>query len=86
MNLICRDSVSVPEVFPEVSSKRVLCSRLVPGVSIDKVAEMDAAVRDSVGTRLLRWGLMPHQGRAQGRHPASHPDATAGWRAHPGRG
>jgi len=53
---LARD-VEVPEVFPAACGKRVLTSRLVPGVPIDRVAGMDQATRDSVGTRLLRLTL-----------------------------
>lgn len=49
-----RSQFNVPEVFPDLCSRRVLCSRLVAGVPIDQVAQMPSAVRDEVGTRLLR--------------------------------
>lgn len=48
---------NVPEAISEMSSKRVLTSVLVPGVPIDKIAQMSQAVRDDVGTRLLRLTL-----------------------------
>ncbi|MCO5547704.1 hypothetical protein L7F22_001155 [Adiantum nelumboides] len=49
--------VYVPKVFPQHSSKHVLTTELVPGVSIDKVANMKQSVRDSVGRRLLHLTL-----------------------------
>jgi aarF domain-containing kinase len=52
-----RGQFSVPEVIPELSSKRVLASRLVPGVPIDKVALLGQEARNEVGTRLLRLTL-----------------------------
>ncbi|PSC71114.1 aarF domain-containing kinase 4 [Micractinium conductrix] len=47
----------VPDVIPELSTEQVLTSEWVPGVHIDKVAEMPQAVRDEVGTKLLRLTL-----------------------------
>ncbi|EFN54887.1 hypothetical protein CHLNCDRAFT_24033, partial [Chlorella variabilis] len=47
----------VPDVVPELSSERVLASEWVPGVHIDKVAAMPQAVRDEVGTKLLKLTL-----------------------------
>lgn len=52
-----REVFHVPEVIPWVSSSRVLTSEWVHGVSIDKVKDMPQAVRDAVGTRLLRLTL-----------------------------
>ncbi|KAH7446741.1 hypothetical protein KP509_01G071700 [Ceratopteris richardii] len=49
--------VYVPKVFSEVSSKHVLTTELVAGVSIDKVANMNQSIRDSVGRRLLHLTL-----------------------------
>ncbi|MCO5607180.1 hypothetical protein L7F22_061373 [Adiantum nelumboides] len=49
--------VYVPKVFPQHSSKHVLTTELVPGVSIDKIANMKQSVRDSVGRRLLHLTL-----------------------------
>lgn len=62
----CAKNFRVPAVVPELSSERVLCSEWAPGIHIDKVAELDQSVRDSVGTRLLgltlkelyEWGYM----------------------------
>lgn len=52
-----RGPFRVPAPVPELSSKRVLTSELVPGVPIDKVALLDQKVRDEVGTKLLRLTL-----------------------------
>lgn len=47
----------VPKVIAEFSSKRVLTTELVPGVSIDNVAEMSQDVRNRVGGSLLHLTL-----------------------------
>ncbi|WIA42034.1 hypothetical protein OEZ86_009324 [Tetradesmus obliquus] len=47
----------VPEVIPELSSQQVLTTEWVNGVTIDKVAQLDQATRDLVGTWLLRLTL-----------------------------
>ena len=47
----------VPQVYPDLCSKRVLTSEFVPGTPIDQVAHLTSTVRDSVGTRLLRLTL-----------------------------
>lgn len=47
----------VPDVVPELSTERVLASEWVPGVHIDRVAEMGQDVRDAVGTALLKLTL-----------------------------
>eukprot|EP00850_Spirogloea_muscicola_P002040 SM000007S21000 [mRNA] locus=s7:1479908:1482745:- [translate_table: standard] len=47
----------VPGVIDELSSRRVLTTELVPGLTIDKVASLDQDVRDSVAERLLRLTL-----------------------------
>ncbi len=44
----------VPEVFPELSSRRVLTTKLVDGVPIDQIAVMDQETRDRVSLRLMR--------------------------------
>lgn len=49
--------VYVPKVISEFSSKRVLATELVPGVSIDKVSKMSQPIRDDVGGRLLHLTL-----------------------------
>lgn len=47
----------VPDVVPELSTRQVLTSEWVPGVHIDKVADMSQEVRDAVGTQLLSLTL-----------------------------
>eukprot|EP00882_Tetradesmus_deserticola_P024370 GHRQ01026631.1.p1 GENE.GHRQ01026631.1~~GHRQ01026631.1.p1 ORF type:complete len:190 (+),score=97.72 GHRQ01026631.1:787-1356(+) len=47
----------VPDVIPELSSQQVLTTEWVNGVTIDKVAELDQATRDLVGSWLLRLTL-----------------------------
>ncbi|GAB4819196.1 hypothetical protein N2152v2_006242 [Parachlorella kessleri] len=47
----------VPDVFPELSGERVLTTEWVPGVHIDRVADMPQEVRNAVGTRLLKLTL-----------------------------
>lgn len=49
--------VTVPEVFPELSTDKILTSEFVPGVSIDKLVDMPQEVRDAVGSRLLKLTL-----------------------------
>ncbi|CAG9466089.1 unnamed protein product [Pedinophyceae sp. YPF-701] len=48
-----RGRFHVPRVIDGLCTKRILTSKLVPGVSIDKVATMSQETRDSVGERLL---------------------------------
>lgn len=47
----------VPDVIPELSTEQVLTSEWVPGVHIDKVAELSQEVRDEVGSKLLQLTL-----------------------------
>ncbi|XP_024533983.1 protein ABC transporter 1, mitochondrial [Selaginella moellendorffii] len=47
----------VPVVYDELSSKRVLTTEFVPGVSIDKVATMEQSVRNHVASQLLNLTL-----------------------------
>ncbi len=47
----------VPRVFDALSSQQILVTERVTGVHIDKVAALDQATRDSIGTRLLRLTL-----------------------------
>ncbi|KAI3437965.1 hypothetical protein D9Q98_000409 [Chlorella vulgaris] len=47
----------VPDVVPQLSTEQVLSSEWVPGVHIDRVAGMSQAVRDEVGTKLLKLTL-----------------------------
>ncbi|BFI41640.1 aarF domain-containing kinase [Marchantia polymorpha subsp. ruderalis] len=49
--------IHVPAVIDEFCSKCVITSELVPGVSIDKVAQMEQSIRNEVGERLLRLTL-----------------------------
>jgi aarF domain-containing kinase len=49
--------VTVPEVFPELSTDKILTSEFVPGVSIDNLVDMPQEVRDAVGSRLLKLTL-----------------------------
>ncbi|KAG6552285.1 hypothetical protein Mapa_006138 [Marchantia paleacea] len=49
--------IHVPAVIDEFCSKCVITSELVPGVSIDKVAQMDQSIRNEVGEKLLRLTL-----------------------------
>ena len=61
--LIDEPGVNVPAVIPEFSTKRVLTTCQVEGVSVDKLAEyhslpgFEAAARNSVAFRLLRLCL-----------------------------
>lgn len=43
----------VPAVVPELSGDAVIATEWVPGVHLDRVAELDQATRDAVGTALL---------------------------------
>ncbi|XP_062197836.1 protein ABC transporter 1, mitochondrial-like [Phragmites australis] len=47
------DGFYVPKVIDELSSKKVLTSEFVPGVSIDKVALLSQETRNYVGCKLL---------------------------------
>ncbi|KAL2607601.1 hypothetical protein R1flu_026174 [Riccia fluitans] len=49
--------IHVPDVIDEFCSKCVMTSELVPGVSIDKVAQMDQKTKSDVGEKLLRLTL-----------------------------
>lgn len=40
--------LSVPQVYPELSSREVLTTELVEGVPLDQVAGMDQETRDFV--------------------------------------
>jgi aarF domain-containing kinase len=48
---------SVPALYPELCSKRVLTTEYVPGVPLDQVAAMNKATRDGVGIAMLRLTL-----------------------------
>ncbi|KAG0575782.1 hypothetical protein M758_5G032600 [Ceratodon purpureus] len=47
----------VPRVYDEFCNTRVLATELVPGISIDKVKELDQSVRNRVSTELLNLTL-----------------------------
>eukprot|EP01018_Ginkgo_biloba_P008511 Gb_04260 [translate_table: standard] len=47
----------VPLVIDEISSRRVLSTELVPGISIDRVAQLNQETRDYVGRKLLEITL-----------------------------
>ena len=47
----------VPNVYPELSGRKVLTTEFVPGVPIDQVSSMDQITRDNVGRGLLRLTL-----------------------------
>ncbi|MED6145980.1 mitochondrial chaperone [Stylosanthes scabra] len=48
----------VPIVFDEISSKKVLTTELVRGITIDKVAFLDQETRNRIGKKLLELTLM----------------------------
>ncbi|MED6149210.1 mitochondrial chaperone [Stylosanthes scabra] len=48
----------VPKVFDEISSKKVLTTELVHGITIDKVALLDQKTRNHIGKKLLELTLM----------------------------
>eukprot|EP01025_Chloroclados_australasicus_P013848 TRINITY_DN16479_c0_g1_i2.p1 TRINITY_DN16479_c0_g1~~TRINITY_DN16479_c0_g1_i2.p1 ORF type:complete len:610 (-),score=75.57 TRINITY_DN16479_c0_g1_i2:42-1745(-) len=54
---VCKKYFHVPEVIPELCTKRVLTTEFVPGVAIDKVRDEPQHVRNAVGTRLLKLTL-----------------------------
>ena len=49
--------VSVPAAVPELSAGQVIATQLVPGVALDRVAELPRATRDRVGERILELAL-----------------------------
>ncbi|EES00676.1 hypothetical protein BDA96_03G159000 [Sorghum bicolor] len=52
--LLCdSDGYYVPKVIDQLSSKKVLTSEFVPGVPIDKVAQLSQETRNYVGCKLL---------------------------------
>ncbi|CAL1398796.1 unnamed protein product [Linum trigynum] len=53
-----RKGFYVPSVVDELSSKRVLATELVSGVSIDKVISLDQETRNYVGRKLLELTLL----------------------------
>ncbi|CAI0470133.1 unnamed protein product [Linum tenue] len=53
-----RKGFYVPSVVDELSSKRVLTTELVSGVSIDKVISLDQETRNYVGRKLLELTLL----------------------------
>ncbi len=50
---ILRKHVSVPKIFPELSSKQVLTSSFVSGVPIDKAAVLSQQVRNAIARAML---------------------------------
>ena len=52
-----RSAYHVPAVIPELSSSRVLCTELVPGVPIDRAQDLPQEERDRLGTLVLRMTL-----------------------------
>eukprot|EP01039_Chlorochromonas_danica_P007472 gene7472-8262_t len=50
---ILRKHTQVPEIFPAFSTSRILTSRLVPGVSIDKAANYSQPVRNAIARTVL---------------------------------
>jgi len=50
-------SYYIPEVVPELTSKRVLANELIHGIPLDKVRELDQETRNRVGTYLLKLVL-----------------------------
>ncbi|XP_050209134.1 protein ABC transporter 1, mitochondrial-like [Mercurialis annua] len=48
----------VPMVIDELSCKRVLTTKLISGILIDKVALLNQETRNYVGTKLLDFTLM----------------------------
>ena len=44
---------SIPEVFPELSTARILTSRLVPGYSIDRAITLPQDVRNAIARTVL---------------------------------
>lgn len=53
-----REGFYVPSVVKELSSKKVLATELVSGITIDKVALLDQETRNYVGKKLLELTLM----------------------------
>ena len=56
--LVINDSIlsrhlSVPEVYPELSTRRILTSRFVNGVTIDKTTLLPQAVRNAIARTIL---------------------------------
>eukprot|EP00210_Caulerpa_lentillifera_P004148 g3954.t1 len=49
----CKVHFRVPQVYPSLSSKRILTSDWSPGVPIDRVRDLDQETRNQVGTHLL---------------------------------
>lgn len=49
-----RQTVVIPEVIGDLSSRQVLTSEFMPGVAIDKVAVLPQQARDRVGRLILR--------------------------------
>ncbi|KAK7392166.1 hypothetical protein VNO78_20596 [Psophocarpus tetragonolobus] len=52
------DGFYVPKVVDDISSKRVLTTELVRGITIDKVALLDQDTRNYIGKKLLELTLM----------------------------
>lgn len=50
---ILRKHCHVPEVIPELSTDRILTSRLVPGISIDKAVKYPQPVRNAIARTAL---------------------------------
>jgi aarF domain-containing kinase len=48
---------TVPETIPELCTRQVIATTLLPGFHVDGVAELDQEVRDDVGRRLLSLTL-----------------------------
>ncbi len=50
---ILRKHTNVPEIFPELTTKRILTSRLIPGVPIDKAVHLPQKVRNAIARTFL---------------------------------
>lgn len=50
---VLRKHVNVPEVFEELSTSRLLTSRLVPGVAIDKAISLSQDIRNAIARTVL---------------------------------
>lgn len=50
---VLRKHVYVPKIFPEVSTNRILVSELVPGISIERAADLSQRVRNAIARTTL---------------------------------
>jgi aarF domain-containing kinase len=50
---VLRKHTNVPEVFPDLTSEKVLTSRLIPGVSIDKATQYPQKVKNAIARTFL---------------------------------